>query len=262
MNILNNPTRTHIVKNFPIRTDISWTNINQLDGNDSLSSFSESCSNEDLDVTDSSVSVCTSQSSYNSNQSEFYFPAWYDETTNDRSRLPPVRIHLKSNGRTTIGGNLPTFSVCNMRSLMPKIDNFANDVIERDIDLSFLGEVWEKVDDKSHLNKIEKLLEIKGIKYISTPRRTLKRCGGAALAVNLEKFNLEKIDITVPRKLEVCWGLLRPKESKSHIKRHQFQQQRSQQFQKQKLPQFQQQCSKAAAGGSSQSLPLLLTRLG
>ena len=52
------------------------------------------------------------------------------------------------------------------------------------------------MDDKSHLNKIEQLLEMKGIKYVCTPRRTLN--------VNLEKFNLEKIDITVPRKLKVC----------------------------------------------------------
>ena len=48
---------------------------------------------------------------------------------------------------------------------MPKVENFANDVLERDIDLAFLGEVWEKEGDKSHRKKIERLLELKGIKF-------------------------------------------------------------------------------------------------
>ena len=102
---------------------------------------------------------------------------------------------------------------------MPKVENFSNDIFERDIDLSFLGEIWEKVNDKSHQNKVQRLLESKGIQYISTPRRTLKRGGGAALAVNLKKFNLEKIDIAIPKKMEVCWGLLRPKQANSHVKK-------------------------------------------
>ena len=77
----------------------------------------------------------------------------------------------------------------------------------------------EKENDKSHKNKIARLLELKGIKYISTPRRTLKRGGGAALAVNQEKFHLDKLDISIPKKLEVCWGLVRPKESNSRIRK-------------------------------------------
>ena len=54
------------------------------------------------------------------------------------------------------------------------------------------------------------MLEIEGLKYISTARMT-KRGGGAAIVVNLEKFTLEKIEVGNPDKLEVVWGLIRPK---------------------------------------------------
>ena len=192
------------------------TNIFQLDGNDSItslssgnSSLSESESINDVYddfqnsiIETSSVIFSESKDSFDTcNDSETNIPAWYDQPTLDRTRLLPVRIPLNGRNRVAVGSNLPAFSVCNMRSLMPKVDNFANDVLERNIDIAFLGEVWEKENDKSHKNKIERLLELKGIKYISTPRRTLKRGGGAALAVNQEKFHLDKLDIYIPKKL-------------------------------------------------------------
>ena len=55
------------------------------------------------------------------------------------------------------------------------------------------------------------MLEMKGIKYISTPRPGAKRGGGAAIAVRLEKFTISKLNISIPRSVEVVWGLLRPK---------------------------------------------------
>ena len=54
------------------------------------------------------------------------------------------------------------------------------------------------------------MLQMEGLKYISTPRTT-KRGGGAAIIVNLEHFTLDKIEIVIPYKLEVIWGLMRPK---------------------------------------------------
>ena len=59
--------------------------------------------------------------------------------------------------------------------------------------------------------KIEKLLEIQGIKYISTPRPSGRRGGGAAVAVRLEKFTVSKLNIPIPKSIEVVWGLLKPK---------------------------------------------------
>ena len=202
---------TSVLRSNPsIISPAEW--ISQLDGNFSVasslsgdSSISSNADNSFNDVFDDqstsdsnhdhSINDYDTQSEYsqNSEDSEISRPAWYDEPNHDRTRLPSVLIPANRKSRAAIGVNLPVFSVCNMRSLMPKVNSFADDVLERDIDLAFLGEIWEKIGDKSHLNKIERLLKLKGIKYISTPRRTLKRGGGAALAVNLQKFHLEKI---------------------------------------------------------------------
>ena len=59
--------------------------------------------------------------------------------------------------------------------------------------------------------EIEKMLELEGLKYISTPRSSYKRGGGCAIVAHLPQFSLEKIDIVIPDKLEVVWGLLRPR---------------------------------------------------
>ena len=63
---------------------------------------------------------------------------------------------------------LPKIANFNVRSLFPKIGNFALDMKERESDISFLTEVWEKKEKKKHQHKLEELLEIHGIKYIST----------------------------------------------------------------------------------------------
>ena len=98
-----------------------------------------------------------------------------------------------------------------MRSIFPKIGNFALDMIERESDISFLTEVWEKYENKKHQFRLEEMLEISGIKYISTPRPGAKRGGGAAIAVRLDNFTISKLNIALPRSIEVVWGLLKPK---------------------------------------------------
>ena len=107
--------------------------------------------------------------------------------------------------------NLPTFTVYNMRSLWSKINNLAEDIIERDVDISFLSEVWEKKENLQHQSCIEEMLELKGIAYISTPRPGARRGGGTAIAACPKKFSLTKLHIEIPRSVEVVWGLLQPK---------------------------------------------------
>ena len=107
--------------------------------------------------------------------------------------------------------NLPTFTVYNMRSLWSKVNNLAEDIIERSVDISFLSEVWEKKENPKHQSCIEEMLEIKGISYISTPRPGARRGGGTAIAACPEKFSLVKLHIEIPKSVEVVWGLLRPK---------------------------------------------------
>ena len=89
-------------------------------------------------------------------------------------------------------------------------------MLERSIDIGFLSEIWEDAEDKQHQLKIQEMCEMEGLQYISTPRAT--RGGGAALVINLKKFSVEKINIPIPRNLEVIWGLLRPKCDSSRFK--------------------------------------------
>ena len=90
-------------------------------------------------------------------------------------------------------------------------------MLEREIGVSLLSEVWEKTECKKQNYEIEKMFQMDGLKYISTPR-SQKRGGGAAIVVNIEQFSLEKIDVVIPYKLEVVWGLMRPKKKTSKIK--------------------------------------------
>ena len=107
-----------------------------------------------------------------------------------------------------------------MRSLWPKIKNFATDLHEREADISFLCEVWEKCENKKHKKMLEEMLEMSNIKYISTPRPGVKRGGGAAIVVNGEKYSVSKLNIRIPKPLEVVWAILKvsnPNETMKNI---------------------------------------------
>ena len=94
-----------------------------------------------------------------------------------------------------------------MRSLLPKINNYKMDLLERGIELSLLSEVWEAKGKKKFMSEASKMLENNGLKYISTPRAVNKRGGGCAIVANMTKFSLEKIEVPIPKNLEVVRGL-------------------------------------------------------
>ena len=127
------------------------------------------------------------------------------------------RKRIRRDNKTFQALSLPRLTNYNMRALFSKIDNFARDMEERESDLSFLTEVWEKSENKKHQFKLEELLELRGIKYISTPRPGAQRGGGAAIAVRLDKFHISKLNIPLPRSVEVVWGLLKPKVAVGNI---------------------------------------------
>jgi hypothetical protein len=60
------------------------------------------------------------------------------------------------------------------------------------------------------------MLESEGLRYISTARPS--GWGGAAIIVNQEKFSLEKLNIFIPHKLEVVWGIMRCKNEDAKFK--------------------------------------------
>ena len=144
-------------------------------------------------------------------------PAWYEEyipPVYDRYRSRANRITVNRDYRQVEGLSLPIISVSN---LTPKLYSFKNDMIEREISVALCSEVWEKANCKKQQFEIEKMLQMEGLKYISTPR-TSKRGGGAAIVVNTEKFSLEKLEVNIPHKLEVVWGLMRPKKVTSKMR--------------------------------------------
>ena len=116
--------------------------------------------------------------------------------TNDRVPNNPDKIACAL--------HLPTVATYNMRSLFPKIGNLKTDLKERKIDCAFMSEIWEKKENKNHKMQIEKMLELDGLIYMSTPRP--RGWGGAAIIVNQEKFTVEKLNINIPDNLEIVWA--------------------------------------------------------
>ena len=118
--------------------------------------------------------------------------------------------------------NLPIVATYNVRSLFPKICNFRTDMVERNISVSFVSEIWQRSDKKEHNLEIEKMLEEDGLKYISTTRKPNERgisYGGAALIVDLERYSCEKLDVHIPQNIEAVWGLLKPRGGSAQFKK-------------------------------------------
>ena len=98
-------------------------------------------------------------------------------------RPPKTRKTIRRDNKTVQALTLPKMSNYNMRALFSKIGNFSLDMQERESDISFLTEVWQKKENKKHQFKLEEMFELSGIKYISIPRPGAQRGGGAAIAV-------------------------------------------------------------------------------
>ena len=91
---------------------------------------------------------------------------------------------------------------------MPKINNFKNDLLERDISVALISEIWEKKGNKNHRFEIEKMLQKDGLKYISTLRPPQKSGGGCAVAAYIPYYSFDKIDVLTQSLIEVTFGLL------------------------------------------------------
>ena len=111
----------------------------------------------DIDQLDGNVSVCSSI------------------IQNDPQSCKKLSDHLKPKNAKKIDKiaaalNLPIVATYNLRSMIPKLKSLKIDILERSVDLGFLQEIWEQEDNKDHQFEIEKMLEMDGFQYISTPR--------------------------------------------------------------------------------------------
>ena len=133
--------------------DLAYT-MDQLDGNISVSSIDTSVSDDDQLSAPNYIPVHTG---YRPNHGNIFRP-------------PPVRKTIRRDNKVLQAVTLARISSYNMRSLMPKLNSLSIDMLDRNTDISFLTEILQKAENKRHQFKIEELFEMKGLKYISTPR--------------------------------------------------------------------------------------------
>jgi hypothetical protein len=75
---------------------------------------------------------------------------------------------IRRDNRAVQALSLPKISNYNMRSLLPKIGNFSLDVKERELDISFLTEVWGEIGkQKAFYATITNLESLIGSNHIS-----------------------------------------------------------------------------------------------
>ena len=86
---------------------------------------------------------------------------------------------------------------------MARTEAFASDFHNRSYEISFLNEIWLQENNKGHQNKIETLLQMHSIQFLSNPRKGIKRGGGTAIAWRTNNFHVRKMNISIPRGLEV-----------------------------------------------------------
>ena len=144
------------------------------------------------------------------------------ETTSSPSRNTQHPVNNTKIDKISAALSLPVVATYNLRSLFPKIENLTTDMLERTVDVGFLTEICENTLNVEHSAEIEKMLEISGLKYISTARPPNAKgvCyGGAAIVVNLRKFTVEKLSVHIPNNLEIVWGLLKPKTPSAKFKK-------------------------------------------
>ena len=124
---------------------------------------------------------------------------------------------VRRNNRILLAAQLPTIFVTNHRSFFPKFYNFIEAMKTLDLTLGLHSKIWERLEKKTHQNKIEEAIQLEGINYISNPRPQ-RRGGGAAITLIEGNFSLIKLDVLLPKNLEVVWGLVRPKDPTSQFK--------------------------------------------
>ena len=131
--------------------------------------------------------------------------------TDGRDRLQSALHHIQTNKRVAMSSELPTIAITNFRSLGPRVHSVKDDILLRGIEVQICSETWERQSNKKLKSDIEELFEMHGLQYILCPRPNKKRGGGAGIIVNTARFYITKLNIVVPAKLEIVWGLLRPK---------------------------------------------------
>ena len=182
------------------------------DGNISIPSTAGSNEESWFSQNDSSIH----QEDFCGQKIPVYVSLWSDRVHHILKKQPDHKhvnnITIKRDNRFIEALSLPIFSVYNMRSIWSKLSSLSEDMDERCTDFTILSEVCEKKESTKHKQRIEEVFEMKDMHYFSTARPGTKRGGGAAITAKGNKFHVSKLNIDIPKPLEVVWGLLRPKD--------------------------------------------------
>lgn len=128
-------------------------------------------------------------------------------------------VTIKRNDKFEEAFDLPKVLVLNPRSIYNKIDQFKTFIIEKDVDLVFMSESWERHDEP-----LTSLINVDNYKVISNPFQRKNTGGKPALVVNTNKFVVDDPNqtlINIPWGVEIVWGILTPKKltNSSRIKK-------------------------------------------
>ena len=126
---------------------------------------------------------------------------------------------IKRSNKLVEALSLPKVLNLNPRSIYNKIDEYITLIEEKEIDLTFMSETWER-EGKS----LESIIKTDDIEVISNVHQRKGKGGRPALIVRKEKYlinNLTNTEISIPWGVEAVWGLLTPKHvtSMSNIKK-------------------------------------------
>ena len=212
--------------------------ICQLDGNISLNSsiyssasLPEDCSetvSEKIDENNLSVPICQLDGNIFSNSSLQSTPFEDDlnhsiqviignrptKKVSSSFKRIPVRKVIRRDNRGELSLFLPNMAVYNHRSIWKKLNNFCVEFHEMQMGIAFHSEVWERKENKKQKFRIEEMLEMQNISYISTPRPN-RRGGGSAITCDDTLYHLKEIKVHNPDNLEVTFATVRPRDENS-----------------------------------------------
>ena len=121
---------------------------------------------------------------------------------------------IRRDNRGQLSLFLPNMAVYNHRSIWKKLNNFCLEFKKIQLGVAFHSEGWERKENKKHKYKIEEMLELQNIHYVSTARPD-RRGGRCAITCDNSKFHLKELLIDNPDNLEVTFATLRPRSETS-----------------------------------------------
>ena len=87
----------------------------------------------------------------------------------------------------------------------------------REVDVALCSETWEKSNNKKYQKDIEEMLEMKGMKMISNPRK-YQRGGGVCIIANTTKVSIQAVETANPDNVEAVFALVKPLAPSPQIK--------------------------------------------